>query len=209
MQKRITLLRRHLDLTETAFRNHWAGVHAAIATGFEGLARYNQNRVAQKLWQTGGGFSIDGVVELWFDTPEVVVKNATSQTTAALIEDEPNFLSGLTGLSIGAASVSEPDTGAEKLMLFLRCEDNTASKEAPVPAVAALDPIAQSTEILTPAFIREALWAEPEPPTMVLILWLSPRAMAQAANPEGALAHAVRYVASRSVALAVDPLRIV
>ena len=174
MIKRFTLLRRRGDISGPAFRSHWSDVHADIATGFEGLAGYNQNRVQRILWQSGEPhFRIDGIVELWFGSQEAVTRAAASETTQALILDEPNFLSGLTALSVGEAGMHRPDTPMRKLMLIAR-RTGAAGLQRTLDALVREGMATGLTiEPVMPGFVREGLWAEPSPPDVIASLWLS------------------------------------
>lgn len=200
MIKRVTLLRRREDLSVAEFRDHWANPHAAIARGFQGLRRYDQNRVDRCLWRTeGAGFEVDGLVELWFESEEAVASNATSGTTRALIEDEPRFLSGLTALAVGPAPLPDRDPAGRKVMILARAED--ADRLARRLAERADD---ATIETATPAFTREALWSEPAPPNLIVTLWQDGSAGAEAGLPGF-----FRDAGTPAAAYAVDPLRIV
>ncbi|MCR8550608.1 EthD family reductase [Salipiger sp. P9] len=216
MFKRITLLRRRDDISETAFRNHWADVHADIATGFCGLERYTQNRVDRICWQTGASFQVDGVVELWFASQAAVAASTASETSRALIEDEPNFVSGLTALAVGAAESGEPQGAESKYMILARSSAPgrlEAGLRAMVAELCPADrPLALRVERMTPGFTRRSLWSEPEPPNTLVTIW------ARNADATGALMSCLRsplrllFEADRAgaaTALTIDALRIV
>jgi|GEM_PF-2530098 len=184
MLKRVTLLRRRPDLTDAEFRRHWAEPHAAIARGFDGLVKYNQNRVDAVCYRTSTArFEVDGIVELWFSSQAAVDANQTSATTLALIEDEPRFLSGLTALTAGEAWATEAGEGTRKLMILAI---------APNPAVLRqqLGDLLQAQlhadglrdfaiEELNLAFTRPSLWSEPAWPNLVVTIWVDDGAAAE------------------------------
>lgn len=99
MNKRITLIRRKSDLSAAEFRQHWSGSHAEIARHLPGLLRYNQNHVVRSsVSESDTAWPVHGFVELWFRDERAIIEAASSETTRKLIEDEPRFLSCLTGL---------------------------------------------------------------------------------------------------------------
>lgn len=171
MQKRITLLRKRPDITSEEFRRHWSIPHARIATGFTGLAHYFQNRVTSEIWTHGSTpFQVDGIVELWFTSPEAVRQNAASDTTKALIEDEPRFLCGLTALAAGETDLAPGSDQAGKYMVLAQSDAPERLRDT---LRAALGNVPHHIDIVTPAFVRDALRAEPLPPNLVLSLWLT------------------------------------
>lgn len=179
MIKRCTLLRRRADISAPAFSDHWASVHADIAAGFDGLARYNQNHVTRICWQRGQPrFQVDGIVELWFRSQADVDHAAHSATTRALIVDEPNFLSGLTALSVGEAALSEESRGDRTKYMILAKTDKPETLETALRSrLAALGGQAAETvnaavDPLTPGFTRETLWSEPDPPNILASVWI-------------------------------------
>lgn len=99
MPKRITYLEARADKSREAFRAHWATTHADIARGLPGLTAYRQNLVLETVLEpgSGGGYRVDGIVELWFAEDDVVQAGFDSDVVDKLIVDELNFLSGLTG----------------------------------------------------------------------------------------------------------------
>lgn len=212
MIKRCTLLRRREDVPAAAFRDHWSTVHADIAAGFDGLSRYHQNHVTRICWQTGHPrFQVDGIVELWFASQADVDRAAYSETTKALIVDEPNFLSGLTALVVGEAEGPAPEDAGAKYMILART-DAPGRLTAAVAAYGAARvsdgaaPLLIACDALTPGFTRETLWAEPLPPTLLVsIRTRDPHVLAKT----GALHDLFAAEAEASLAVAVDDLRIV
>lgn len=99
MFKRITYLEKHSELSLDQFFAHWATTHADIARELPGVTCYLQNHVHSHspTVEAGESFRIDGIVELWFDSPEVGGASHDSAVAERLIDDELRFLSGLTG----------------------------------------------------------------------------------------------------------------
>jgi hypothetical protein len=131
MTKRITYLQRRPDLPAEQFSRHWQTPHAEIAVDLPGVVGYWQNHVLTTLppAAAAGGFTVDGIVELWFTTADIAQSGTTSATSDRLIEDEPRFLSGLTG-----APVTEPRPAPRPeyaLWLLAWTEDGSA----PAPQV--------------------------------------------------------------------------
>lgn len=103
MSKRITYLQRRTGLPTAEFSEHWRRAHAQIAVGLPGVVGYRQHHVLAGAAPEAATFSIDGIVELWFTSADVAHAGTTSQVSDRLIEDEPRFLSGLTGAPVTAA----------------------------------------------------------------------------------------------------------
>ena len=70
----MTLLAKKDGLSTADFRNYWAGPHAALVLGMEGISKYTHNRVDKILWTTGDAprFHVDGIVELYFRDDEAM-----------------------------------------------------------------------------------------------------------------------------------------
>lgn len=208
MIKRFTLLKRRDGMSEADFRAHWAEPHAEIAKGFSGLCRYHQNRVDGVLWQTGTHrFDVQGIVELWFASEDDVRQNATSDTTRALIKDEPRFLSGLTALMAGSQPFCDPeDTDAQKVMILAVCDRPDALAKA-VSGLVTSQASGLAIEPLTLGFTRETLGSEPVPPTLAVTLWLPLGHDLMA--PDGPLCAAFDRLTTGAMAYAIDALHIV
>lgn len=213
MIKRITLLRRKDDMSDADFRQHWAEPHAEIAKGFEGLARYNQNRVDEICWQTGDvTFDMHGIVELWFTSQGAVARNATSATTQSLIEDEPKFLSGLTALSVGESWISEPSETCAKYMIFAVCDDLdglTNALAAALPQGGSNSPVEYVIDPLTLSFTRKALASEPVPPTVAVTVWTRKGASSLVTGEDAVLRKLFAKHTRAATGYLVDALRIV
>lgn len=103
MSKRITYLQRRADLPAAEFSRHWRHGHAEIAVELPGTVGYRQNHVLPgSAPEPGAEFTIDGIVELWFTSAGVAQAGISSEVSDRLIEDEPRFLSGLTGAPVAA-----------------------------------------------------------------------------------------------------------
>ena len=102
MTKRITYLQRRTDLPVDRFSQHWRTTHAEIAVDLPGVVGYWQNHVLTTVPDASeaDGFTVDGIVELWFTSADVAQSGTTSTTSERLIVDEPRFLSGLTGAPV-------------------------------------------------------------------------------------------------------------
>lgn len=215
MIKRITLLRRRPDLSEAAFRAHWATPHAAIARRFSGMSKYTQNRVQRVLWSSGpDAFQIGGVAELWFESAEAGAAAGQSSVTADLIEDEPGFLSGLTGLIIGESWAMQSDA-RHKFMIFGRFDapDQMRSEACRLLKHDSLQGNAQEfgCDLLFPGFVRQILWHEPVLPNLVITVWYDRLDAARRAAfaPGAPLRRLLTGGATSLLALKMDELRIV
>lgn len=98
MLKRITFLEKREGMEKAEFSAYWVSTHARIAKQLPGVACYLQNHVEAHLaLGSDPAYRVDGIVELWFSSPEVVSASSTSEVGDALVVDEPQFLAGLTG----------------------------------------------------------------------------------------------------------------
>lgn len=105
MYKLLFCLRRREDLTREEFLAHWHGPHADIGrAGAQaiGAVRYVQNHTVDHPLNEALRDSrqapepFDGVVELWFESLDVVGSTFTDpearRAIAALVADEPSFI---------------------------------------------------------------------------------------------------------------------
>lgn len=95
--KRMTLLAKRPDLSTSDFRQYWAGPHGNLALEMNGISKYTQNRIEKTLWARNGisPFSVDGIVELWFEGDEAMRQaQASSIGSVHIPSDELNFLKG-------------------------------------------------------------------------------------------------------------------
>lgn len=186
MPKRITYLEKRADLDRAAFRRHWTTTHADIARGLPGVCSYRQNHVQQVL--VGPGiYRVDGIVELWFTDDQAAGAGYASDVANRLIEDEPRFLSGLTGAPVVAPA--PPPATIGKVWVLACCdmqaEEATARDwvEATAAEVGAVygqaNLLVEDAELL----VREALRSEPEIPQFAGAFGFEGLAAVQAAGP--------------------------
>lgn len=179
MNQRITLLRRREGLPAAAFRQHWAGPHAQIARHLPGLVRYDQNHVlGASVSQRDAEWPIHGFVELWFRDAAAIAEAAWSETTRRLIDDEPAFLSALTGLIMAEA----PPYDAPMHRIF--AVDRTGAPAGPraeqwphLFADKSFAALLQVAEVMR----RQELASEQRPPAFVAIAGFADLAQASAA----------------------------
>ena len=94
MMKRMTLLAKKEGMATCDFRAYWAGPHARLALGMEGITKYTHNRVDKVLWASGGepAFNVDGIVELYFSDGEAMrLAQASAVGRKFIPADEPFF----------------------------------------------------------------------------------------------------------------------
>ena len=176
LAKRCCLLRRRRDLSVAAFRDHWAGPHAAIARTLPGIARYTQNRVAKQLWErhaVAPAFGCDGIVELEFrDEKAMAEANASDAARRFLPEDELRFLDAIT-LCVAPAGARQTWPGKVKLMLAGRLQDGVPDG-ALQDALGTSGCVEYSVDRVSATFHREDLGWEAEPPHVFSTLWFDP-----------------------------------
>lgn len=187
--KRMTLLERRGDITFADFDSHWAGPHGDLAKGFPGLARYHQNPVQTTVGADRHG--IAGIVELWFADDAGMRDALASPVAAALVEDEPNFLSGITILAVDEVILKPHQTPLNAIFLIDEgavspsalstwCADSAA-----LPGVDGL-----TVNMVAAASKRDTLGALSRPPLAVVAL-TAPQALLTplAAQVDGTLYH--------------------
>ncbi len=203
MIKRVTLLRQRPDISRAAFRKHWAEPHADIARGFPALAAYNQNRVDKAVWSFGPTtWNVDGIVELWFESHEGMVEAGKSDTTRKLVEDEPRFMSGITGLMAAPTFLRDGVEDGVKMILLGQSPDT----ESTISTSARRSPFTTEGNTLTPAFTRPTLWSEPTPPNVAMVFRVP---IDKAEEHSAALKMQAEALLSSAVLYVVDELVIV
>lgn len=171
------------------FRSYWAGPHAKLALGMEGIAKYVHNRVDKVLWPNEGGqvFSIDGIVELYFSSDDAMRSAQASDVGRRYIPaDEPNFLKGWT-LCVVDTQGEEPRGRAAKVIVpFLAGKEGSEERIAKslTSAFSGTD-ACFALNLTVSTARREKLWSEPNVPEGFVVFWFSSVAAAHAAFDEG------------------------
>ena len=191
MPKRITYLSKRDDLTREQFRAHWATPHAAIAVDLPGVVSYRQNHVVS---EGASRYDIDGIVELWFASDDVVRGGLDSDVADRLIEDEQRFLSGIVGGAVlsGAPTPHWPykvwvlaRTSASGAGDFISAWANDTAT-----SVGALGHAVNVADDDGPRLVRERLRVNPEPPRVSVCFGFEELAAATDACDD--IAHASR-----------------
>jgi hypothetical protein len=210
--KRSSLLRRRSTLTTEAFRAHWAGPHAAIATRLPGIKAYTQNRVDARLWRypQEAGYECDGIVELEFES-EAAMEAASdvAEVKRLLPEDERILFDAITLCRVedGAPQIREHRL---KVMMAVKLPDQSERalglfKES----LSAAGCMEWSTERVETAAHRESLGFESDPPSLFATLWFAGEQEAVRAFGSGAWLTALERSVKRATAWKIDPLKIV
>jgi uncharacterized protein (TIGR02118 family) len=90
MIKVVEFFSRRADLAPEAFLAHWRDRHTQVVLGIAGLRRYVQNPVIGLAGVPAWEF--DGVVEVWFDSLQVMRDNGRSDYWPVVVEDEKRFI---------------------------------------------------------------------------------------------------------------------
>ena len=196
-----------MDKSREAFRAHWSTTHADIARGLPGVTAYRQNHVLETVLEpgSGGGYRVDGIVELWFADDDVVQAGFDSGVADKLLVDELNFLSGLTRGPVTAEAPHAP--WPFKLWVLARWAEGAEPAPDAVERWAkqlvstydgALD---WSVDVLIPGaglLVREALRREERIPEVAVSLGFADEASAwRAANSVGESLDGVSDVLTR------------
>lgn len=91
MIKRVSLVRRHPDLSREAFLEHWMGAHADIVRRLPGLRGLRFGVVQQ--WSPEDA-AWDGVGELWFDSVEAAEAAFAAEPFRTLLVEDRKLLFG-------------------------------------------------------------------------------------------------------------------
>lgn len=203
MPKRITYLTKRADVSLEQFRAHWSGAHAVIAIDLPGIASYRQNHIEHHGASTYG---FDGIVELWFANDQVVSAGLDSDVADRLVEDEPNFLSGL----VGGAVASEGPTAhwPAKIWVLARWKDGERAAETQLWMTRTVEGLRASGGALNvadevgPQLTRAALDAHPQPPQLAVAFGFPSREAARLAMPQlGAAVASLNEVSDAEVLL--------
>jgi hypothetical protein len=211
----MTLLAKKEGLSTTDFRNYWAGPHAALALGMNGISKYTHNRVDKVLWTTDGAprFSVDGIVELYFrDEDAMREAQASAVGRRHIPADEPVFLKGWT-LCIVDTEGDENGGSDRPIKVIVPFLLGTSSKERFGLAITryaseagAGQPLALNWTVSTAR--RERLWCEPSPPDGFAVLWFQSVAAAHDAFDEGAICGLFGAHVASATAYLIDELPI-
>lgn len=209
----MTLLAKKDGLSTADFRNYWAGPHAALALGMEGISKYTHNRVDKVLWATGDapGFEVDGIVELCFlDDEAMRAAQGSSIGLRHIPSDEPNFLKGWTLCIVD----TEGDDGGgaastvKVIVPFLLEERSKDTVGSAVKRYASETGSKCALNWTASTARRERLWSEPSPPDGLLVLWFASVASAHDAFDQGALCSTLSAHFRQATAYLIDELAI-
>lgn len=102
--KRISMLRRREDLDEDSFRREWV-VHADLVRAMRGVRGYRQNVITQRQRVKGQSCAyealpIDGIVELWFQSPASLEAAFGSPEGQRTMQHAKTFLGEITAFLV-------------------------------------------------------------------------------------------------------------
>jgi uncharacterized protein (TIGR02118 family) len=91
MIKLVYCITKKPGLTDKEFTDYWRNVHAPLGTRIPGMRRFIQSRRIDIPGDERQG-DFDGMVELWFDSVEVLLAARQSPEWKASTADEANFI---------------------------------------------------------------------------------------------------------------------
>jgi uncharacterized protein (TIGR02118 family) len=102
--KRISTLRRRSDVSEDDFRREWE-VHGELVKQMPGVSGYRQNVIVERELVKGTACSyddlpIDGIVELWFETPATLEAAFASPQGQRTMAHAKTFLAEITAFLV-------------------------------------------------------------------------------------------------------------
>lgn len=151
MTTRMSMFRKRPDLSDQAFRDYWAQVHAPIALRIPALQRYEQNCVLHHLPSAdpGGDQPLDGICKLDFASAAAMQGVMSPDMARILKEDEAQFLHGLRTFVVEPQVVVAPTAPATKcVMLITRRADQTAQDFAQAWALARAAQVAAAPSVV-------------------------------------------------------------
>lgn len=98
MIKSISLLTRRPELTHEEFVRHWVEVHAPLAHAVPRLRRYVQSHILAERTRPDIPtlpVEIDGIAELWYDSPEDLRVAMASPEAKILHDDGATFIGSI------------------------------------------------------------------------------------------------------------------
>ena len=179
MIKRITLLVRKDSIDRSEFSDYWHHEHGKIVLQMPAVAGYIQNPVLPDFSEDVGrepAFQFDGIVELWFADESAQAEAFASPAARLLPLDEPNFIKGITILSIQEQHL-RPGQARTKAMLVMDLGASVAGGarsrvsaeiEEQAKALAGIRRLVANRVIS--ATQRAGLWAESTAPDLLLEL---------------------------------------
>ena len=95
--KRMSLLRRHPEVSPESFRHEWRVEHARLVKRVQGVRGYRQNLIVGRQVPKGvevvyEDLPIDGIVELWFDDTEAINAAFSSPQGLTLMSHAREFI---------------------------------------------------------------------------------------------------------------------
>jgi len=191
----MTLLAKKQGMSTSDFRNYWAGPHAKLALGMEGIAKYVHNRVDKVLWASRGSpsFTVDGIVELYFEDEEAMRGAQASAVGQRYIPaDEPNFLMGWTLCVVDTEGEEAQYPSTKVVVPFLLGATGSKERISQVLTRAAGRTVDDGGSTFTLNWTastsrRDLLWAEPRPPEGFAVFRFSTVAAAHDAFDEGGI----------------------
>lgn len=214
--KRMTLLAKRPDLSTSDFRQYWAGPHGSLALEMNGISRYKQNRVEKILWTRNGvtSFTVDGIVELWFEGNDAMRQAQASNIGSIHIPtDELNFLKGWTLCIVEEQDTS--DIGLQVKVISPFVSDTTCNREKfelkvseAVQSISNTGDASVSFNWTTSHARREKLWCEPIAPTgFAIFRFRNLKDAHDAFAPDGAVAISLMESVVEATAYLVNELQ--
>lgn len=194
------------------FRNYWAGPHAALALGMDGISKYTHNRVDKVLWASAEKpvYDIDGIVELHFKDAEAMrLAQASAVGQEYIPADEPIFLKGWT-LCVVETDGEEPTNLSRKVIVpFHASPEERDELWRDLSRLAVSDRVLATLNWTVSTAKRDRLWAEPNPPAGFICIWFESVAKAhEAFEPTSDLCHLIESHVSDAAAYLIDVRRI-
>lgn len=102
--KRMSTLKRRSDVSESDFRREWV-VHGELVKKMPGVSAYRQNVVIAREVEKGTpseyeDLTIDGIVELWFESPATLSAAFSSPAGQQTMAHAKTFLSEITAFVV-------------------------------------------------------------------------------------------------------------
>jgi uncharacterized protein (TIGR02118 family) len=126
-----SLMRRRADLARREFEKHWLDPHGPLTARLPGCRRYVQNHIRDVPGTNAlaRALQVDGIPQLWFDSPEDRVAAHGSPELKACDLDSRLFVGAVSRVitEVKGAPLEGPRGSVKQILLFTRA-DRTAGE---------------------------------------------------------------------------------
>jgi uncharacterized protein (TIGR02118 family) len=104
--KRMSVLRKHPEVSTEEFQDHLFSVHAILAKRLNGVMGYRQNLVIDGPRNQEGHFMVDGMIELWFQDEDAITHAFQAGQGHTLMAHAREFISEISTFMVDPERIS-------------------------------------------------------------------------------------------------------